>query len=486
MEQHSSNGKAPPDEHPAEALERLRTNPSPLDGGNTPPGSSKPAATVETKPAARSAAAAVKGEKQKQPASKKRPHQGTGEKESAKKHHATSGSEQLTFPERLMQLINESIAPGHVGWIATEEAISFKTDGFQEHVLDHFFQGLKYDSFVRKLNRWGFRRVTSEGVQPGFVAYYHNSFRKDEQQLLRSMGIGKKNDPVVCDMQSFGGEQSMIGSASAAAAAGSAAARERENVGTHIYAAALRSPTRQRPNLYPGASSPAASQSSAYAIANLPAAVAMPSFNIQESKSEVASNGAAMPQLDVQQVLLESMLARQRQTDRMAHHQQQRQAAMLAEGLRLQQSQQQQRASSNAAFSTAMAGRNDDLARQLGLITGHPSIFGQQPNQYHPQQHLGRPGQHSSQLSADPAYTRMLQQYLQRSNPNAHANPNPPGAGGHLGTNNPLANLAEAANVSAGNNRAAGNVTDLESLVQVYLAEERRRREGQGHMGGPR
>jgi HSF-type DNA-binding len=63
-------------------------------------------------------------------------------------------SDQLNFPEKLMHLINGNMAPDYVSWIETEEAISFKTDGFQEHVLDKFFQGLKYDSFVRKLNRW--------------------------------------------------------------------------------------------------------------------------------------------------------------------------------------------------------------------------------------------------------------------------------------------------------------------------------------------
>ena len=60
----------------------------------------------------------------------------------------------MSFPERLMQLINDGTAPEHVGWIEKEEAISFRTNGFQEHVLDVFFQGLKYESFIRKLNRW--------------------------------------------------------------------------------------------------------------------------------------------------------------------------------------------------------------------------------------------------------------------------------------------------------------------------------------------
>ena len=68
----------------------------------------------------------------------------------AKKEKA---GDNLNFPERLMQLINENIVPDHVSWIESEEAIAFKTEGLQMTVLDKYFKGLKYDSFIRKLNR---------------------------------------------------------------------------------------------------------------------------------------------------------------------------------------------------------------------------------------------------------------------------------------------------------------------------------------------
>jgi hypothetical protein len=56
-----------------------------------------------------------------------------------------------------MQLINDNTIPEYVGWIENEEAISFRTEGFQKQVLDKYFQGLKYDSFIRKLNRCKFK-----------------------------------------------------------------------------------------------------------------------------------------------------------------------------------------------------------------------------------------------------------------------------------------------------------------------------------------
>lgn len=78
----------------------------------------------------------------------------TSKKKSGDGDQKKRSADQHNFPEKLMQLINDNVDPDHVSWIDSEEAVSFKTDGFQEHVLDKFFQGLKYDSFVRKLNRW--------------------------------------------------------------------------------------------------------------------------------------------------------------------------------------------------------------------------------------------------------------------------------------------------------------------------------------------
>ena len=518
--------QSPPDEHPPGALEKLSTNPT-LEKlstnptarvGNSPsPETTKPAAVEkstagDSKPAAAAAAAAAKGTPQQSP-SKKRPLQEAArESKSHKKQPASmSGSEQLTFPERLMELINDTIAPEHVGWIEEEEAISFKTDGFQEHVLDSFFQGLKYDSFVRKLNRWyvssvssvgaqvlqdvpfspavhlltlmqyvytvhhrGFRRVTSERVPSGCVAYYHNSFRKDEQHLLSTMGIGKKNDPTVHDMQAFGGEQSMIGSASAAAAAATGGGATRETIDASAYTA-LASPITQRPNLFSGVASPTAVQSSPYSISSFTAAASLPSSSIQESKSDVANRAllqAGVTPLDSQQMLLEAMLARQRQTDRGALQQ-----ALLAESLRHQQSHQQQRTTANAALATGLVGRNDDVARQLSLLAAQSNAFGNpqaaQRQHFQPQQ-LALPSQQGSHLSSDPALALFLQDYLQRPTPST--NPMIPGAAS-LVNPNPLANMA-AANAGV-SDRATGTNAELESLVQALL-EERRRREGQG------
>lgn len=462
--------------------------------------------TTDSKPAAVTAGKTAAPPKKSTSPKKRQVPTGMGEGESRKKARASiSGSEQLTFPERLMQLINDTIAPDYVGWIEKEEAISFKTDGFQEHVLDSFFQGLKYDSFVRKLNRWyawtryhlfvesfcrffsypnlfilalfglllfnhhrGFRRVTSDNVPDGFVAYYHNSFRKDEQHLLRSMGIGKKNDPAVRDTQAFAGEQSMIGSASAA---------------TTAVAAATASPVTQNPSLFSGmVASPTmapAHPSGAYSIGSLTAAAAaLPSSPAaQESKSDVAGVSVAQGsgQQDLQQVLLEAMLARQRQADLSAAIQH-RQTAMLAESLRHQQSQQQQQRVS--ALSSALLGQNDTLARQLTLLAAHHQ-HQQQTQLFQPPRQLVLPGQQQQgrALNSDPALALLLQDYLQRQNISATAAAALPSANLAAATAGGVANRAAA---------AAPNPT-ANDILQALILEEQRRREaqGQGQSPGP-
>ncbi|CAB9506998.1 shock factor protein 2 [Seminavis robusta] len=443
---------------------------------------------------------------------------GAAGKAASKGDQKKRSSDQMNFPEKLMQLINENMAPDFVTWIDNEEAISFKTDGFQEHVLDKFFQGLKYDSFVRKLNRWGFRRVTSEGIAAGTVAYYHNSFRRAEQDLIKNMGIGKKNDPAVQDLQAFGGEQSMIGSASAAITRETLARSEgtmtaasasfgHSQLDGHFLETSMGRPQPAEPTHRGGAATLAALRSSS-GLAPSPAR--------QESKTEAATSSNVLAQaglsgLDSQQMLLEAMLARQRQADVAAL--QEREAAMLAESI--MQSRQQRRAS--AAISSAFASRDDDLSRKLAALAAASASRQPQHHQPPPQPQLNPfpPPQQpllpdlNAALNADPALALLLQQRLQASQAGHSTVGNLNLLGGaNLPTNfNPLGNIATNANLASGNlnrnilqgnlnllasavsnasNSAQGN-RDLENLWRLMLQNRQRdqNRQGPGQDQGP-
>lgn len=55
---------------------------------------------------------------------------------------------------------------------------------FASEVLPKYFRGTRFTSFTRKLNRWGFTRV-SRGPETG--AYYHQLFQRDKPDLCLQM-----------------------------------------------------------------------------------------------------------------------------------------------------------------------------------------------------------------------------------------------------------------------------------------------------------
>lgn len=95
------------------------------------------------------------------------------------------------FPKQLMTILSKK---------GYEEIISWMPDGKSFLVYDKnelnkilsscYFQSTKYDSFRRKLHRWGFR-ITKKGVNAG--AYYHELFLRDDPSLCSKMKCAKKD-----------------------------------------------------------------------------------------------------------------------------------------------------------------------------------------------------------------------------------------------------------------------------------------------------
>jgi len=98
---------------------------------------------------------------------------------------------QYTFPERLMELLmNESVEKA-MWWLPGGEAFALVPNTFYDTVLAKYFQGTKLESFTRKLNRWGFKRLSGQGIPKGTIAYYHKLFKKDQSDLMKKMRSGK-------------------------------------------------------------------------------------------------------------------------------------------------------------------------------------------------------------------------------------------------------------------------------------------------------
>ena len=60
----------------------------------------------------------------------------------------------LPFPEKLMSILNSSKVSDTMWWLADGDAFCLIPASFSELVLEKYFQGTKFESFTRKLNRW--------------------------------------------------------------------------------------------------------------------------------------------------------------------------------------------------------------------------------------------------------------------------------------------------------------------------------------------
>ena len=105
--------------------------------------------------------------------------------------------DKLTFPERLMYLLQNETEPDALWWQKDGLSFGFEPKIFTERVLNKLFPSkIKFESFIRKLNRWGFRRVPGQGLPPNGAAYKHPFFKKDDPELMKSMKFGQKGEPT--------------------------------------------------------------------------------------------------------------------------------------------------------------------------------------------------------------------------------------------------------------------------------------------------
>jgi HSF-type DNA-binding len=100
----------------------------------------------------------------------------------------------MSFPEKIMMLLTKNMVKDAMWWLPDGDAFCILPAPFTEKVLDQHFQGTKFESFTRKLNRWGFKRVAGDGIPANAIAFYHNFFQKDRPELLKDMSGGKSKN----------------------------------------------------------------------------------------------------------------------------------------------------------------------------------------------------------------------------------------------------------------------------------------------------
>ena len=93
-----------------------------------------------------------------------------------------------TFVVKLMNTLLDSTYQNFIGWCNNGKAFVIKdSDEFVQHLLPNVFKQAKFESFTRKLYRWGFRRVMNTSNNHTF---YHEFFLRDKPMLCLKMRSG--------------------------------------------------------------------------------------------------------------------------------------------------------------------------------------------------------------------------------------------------------------------------------------------------------
>lgn len=104
----------------------------------------------------------------------------------AKKLVHTQNDNFITFQNQLHQILDNDDHPSIISWLPHGRAFVIRDKVQLETVVQpmYFLNQSKYRSFVRRLQRWGFRRVL-EGDDAG--AYFHELFLKGRADLCKRM-----------------------------------------------------------------------------------------------------------------------------------------------------------------------------------------------------------------------------------------------------------------------------------------------------------
>lgn len=102
----------------------------------------------------------------------------------------------MTFPQKLMEILSKEENSDVITWLDHGKGFMIiQKKRFVTEVMPMYFKQSKFTSFTRKLNRWGFIRV-SRGPEMG--AYYHRLFQRNNLRLCLQMTCqpNKPSSPI--------------------------------------------------------------------------------------------------------------------------------------------------------------------------------------------------------------------------------------------------------------------------------------------------
>lgn len=102
------------------------------------------------------------------------------------------------FPDKLMMLLEKGKAPDALWWLPDAGSSNLKgvfainrKAFIAAKILDTTFNGNKWPSITRNLNRWGYKHVSYPGLPPHTTAYHNPLFQPNRPDLLQTMTQSK-------------------------------------------------------------------------------------------------------------------------------------------------------------------------------------------------------------------------------------------------------------------------------------------------------
>lgn len=109
-----------------------------------------------------------------------------GQRVRAKSHSRTP-----TFVEKLHAILSDRSVESIITWLPSGKAFAIHDKSeFVCEVLPRYMRETQFDSFTRRLKRWGFKKVTGTA----HTVYCHDLFQKDRLDLLPRMNCRSERD----------------------------------------------------------------------------------------------------------------------------------------------------------------------------------------------------------------------------------------------------------------------------------------------------
>lgn len=97
-------------------------------------------------------------------------------------------SGRIRLPDKLIQYLNNEVTPS-LFWQPDGQGFSIDCDKIQSELLDQYFHGTKLSSFLRSLNRWGFKRLFYHSMPKSTLSFHHPLFCKGNPDLCKDMNM---------------------------------------------------------------------------------------------------------------------------------------------------------------------------------------------------------------------------------------------------------------------------------------------------------